>query len=80
MDKEIAIVIGVCLGLIALVVGGVMLASNIMGSYQCESYSRITGKNTKWNTLDICYVQTADGWQRWDEYKNRAIASEGLRK
>ena len=80
MDKEIAIFIGSSLAVVALIVGGIMLAANIMGSYRCESYSRITGKNTKWNTLDECYVQTADGWQRWDEYTKRAIASEGLSK
>ena len=80
MDKELAVAIGVILGVLALIGGGIMLLSNIYGSYQCESYSRLTGKNTRWNTLDICYIETAQGWQRWDEYTKRAIASEGLRK
>ena len=80
MDKELAVAFSALLGALALIGAGIMLASNIMGSYQCESYSRITGKNTRWNTLDICYIETAEGWQRWDEYTKRAIASEGLKK
>ena len=80
MVKEIVIVLGACLAIIALIVGGIMLIVSIIGSYRCESYSRITGKNTQWNTFDNCYIETAQGWQRWDEYTKRAIASEGLSK
>ena len=47
--------------------------------YQCSNFQAITGKATKYATLDSCYILTAEGWQRWDEYKARAVASEGLK-
>ena len=58
--------------------GLICWGSNSYGRYQCTQYEAVTGKQTKWVTLDECYVKTADGWQRWDEYKARATASEGL--
>ena len=56
----------------------ISLVLNCLESHQCSNYERMTGKQTKWLTLDACYVQTDAGWQRWDEYKIRNIASEGL--
>lgn len=64
----------------ALLIGGALIVVDFYGSYQCNTYHKVTGKNVRWATLDICYIETADGWQRWDEYTKRAIASEGLRK
>lgn len=64
---------------ISLVVGGLMLGANYWESYKCGNYEEVTGKATKWIFMDECYVQTDAGWQRWDEYKDRAIASEGLK-
>lgn len=49
-----------------------------MVRYQCGNYEKTTGKQTKYIFADACYIKTDDGWQRWDEYKARAIASEGL--
>lgn len=56
------------------------LFSNFYGGYQCGNYAAITGKETKWLAFDSCYVKTERGWQKWDEYTARAIASEGLKK
>lgn len=64
----------------ALFIGGILGTVDIYGRYQCNNYKEVTGKNAKWKTLDVCYIETADGWQRWDEYTKRAIASEGLKK
>ena len=47
-------------------------------SYNCSSYAEMTGKRTEYKWFDSCYVETKDGWQRWDEYKVRAAASEGF--
>lgn len=69
-----------CLFLLA--VGGLAglagLGSAAYTNYQCSNYQKVTGKETKYVLFDTCYVQTADGFQRWDEYKIRAAASEGL--
>lgn len=46
--------------------------------YQCSNYQEITGRETKWATMDSCYIKTDAGFQRWDEYKARAVASQGL--
>ena len=59
--------------------GGLMLGANGWEQYTCNNYERVTGKETKWVFMDECYVSTTVGWQRWDEYKDRAIASEGLK-
>jgi hypothetical protein len=80
MDRDLAFILGGFALSILLLICAVMFASNVYGSYQCASYERITGKKTMWQTLDICYIQTADGWQRWDEYTKRAVASEGLKR
>lgn len=55
-----------------------VLIAEIASRYQCNNYEEATGKETKYLLLDSCYVKTDAGWQRWDEYKNRSIASEGL--
>ena len=68
--------------IIGLLRGGIMItlgAANYWASYKCGNYEKVTGKATKWIFMDDCYVQTDAGWQRWDEYKDRAIASEGLK-
>lgn len=55
------------------------VGSNEYSRYQCSNYERIAGKETRYANFDTCYVKTAQGFQRWDEYKLRAAASEGLR-
>lgn len=72
--------IGIACGIIAVFILAALALIDLYGSYQCSAYHKITGKAVKWQTLDICYIETPDGWQRWDEYTKRAIASEGLRK
>lgn len=69
-----SIIVAVLVAVLLVTVG----VPEVIGRYQCSSYERITGTATKYNTLDTCYVQTDAGWQRWDEYKARIIASEGL--
>lgn len=58
-------------------VGSLLFVANLFMAYQCENYQTITGKETKYAQLDSCYVKTPQGWQRYDEYKMRIIASEG---
>lgn len=58
----------------------VIYLGNKYSSYQCSNYSRITGKETIYAEFDTCYIKSEQGYQRWDEYKARAIASDGLSK
>ena len=78
--KEIIIFIGVGLCFAFAAIFGIVFFANEVSKYQCESYSKITAKETKYNNWDICYIKTQEGWQRWDEYKYRSISSEGLKK
>lgn len=40
-------------------------------SYKCDQYSKITGRLTKYNYFDECYVYGEDGvWYTMDEYKS----------
>ena len=55
-----------------------MLGRNEYGRYLCSNYERIAAKETSYANFDTCYIKTAQGYQRWDEYKIRAAASEGL--
>lgn len=64
--------------LIGSVIGLLTVGLNYFNAYQCENYEEITGKRTKYANFDACYIETAEGFQRYDEYKARAVASEGL--
>jgi hypothetical protein len=61
-----------------LMIVGVLLLANFYGEYICGSYSEMTGKATKYQTLDSCYINTENGWQRYDEYKMLNIAKDSL--
>ena len=63
-----------------VVVGIFLVGINEFTRYQCNNFHRITGKNVKYANMDACYIETPTGYQRWDEYKLRAAASEGLLK
>lgn len=70
------LIVAVCA---ALALGLLIGASDAVARYQCGNFQKITGKETRYALLDSCYVSTSEGWQRWDEYKVRAVASEGLK-
>jgi hypothetical protein len=56
--------------------GSVALMMNAYGRYQCRNFAEQTGIHTQWKTLDVCYVQTPRGWQRYDEYIARSVTNE----
>ena len=58
------------------IIGGIGLAGNEYGKYVCRNYEQITKLETKWVTLDTCYINTPGGWLRYDEYKARAYTNE----
>jgi hypothetical protein len=78
-NGELAILLGLG-GVFVVFIGGILLLGDLWGRYQCSNFEKITGKQTRYATMDICYINTKDGWQRWDEYKLRAAASEGLKE
>lgn len=65
---------------LAAVFGGILLlalaGADLEGRYECYSYQKVTGIETKWRFLNACYVKTPNGWQRWDEYKLRNITHQ----
>ena len=72
----IAVILMFLMGIFSLLI----IPSEIYGRYVCSNYEDMTGKQTNWVAFDSCYVLTDDGFQRWDEYKSRVTASEGLGK
>jgi hypothetical protein len=74
----VAIPMAAILGVGVLCFGALFLVSDQYVQYQCGNYTRATGKETRYMRFDSCYINTESGWQRWDEYKMRAAASEGL--
>ena len=79
MKDIIMFFIAVTTGL-TLLFGGLAVMVNVYIEHQCNNYQQIAGRETKYASFDACYIKTDSGWQRWDEYKARAIASEGLKK
>lgn len=57
---------------------GLLVGGNEYIRYQCSNYEIVTGKETRYVNYDACYIKSAQGFERWDEYKGRSIASEGL--
>jgi hypothetical protein len=43
---------------------------------QCNNFEEMTDIKTYYKHFDACYINTASGWQRWDEYKMRAATNE----
>lgn len=62
----------------AILMSFMLIPFYYLSKYQCSNYQETTGLKTKYKIFDSCYIQTKSGWQRWDEYKMRATASEGL--
>ncbi len=74
--KELFCMVSVPIGLLILALVPVVAVK----AYQCGHYETMSGKQTSFEWFDGCYVKTDSGWQRWQEYKFRAAASEGLRE
>jgi hypothetical protein len=68
--------VGMPVGVVVAFVGTLFVLGNFYSEYQCSAYQKITGVETRYSQFDVCYVNTKSGWQRWDEYKARIIASE----
>ena len=54
----------------------IIIPMNAYNNYACKNYEKVTGKQTVFMQFDSCYVMTAAGFQRWDEYKLRSITNE----
>ena len=72
----IAVILTVLIGIFSLFI----ISAEMYGRYVCSNYEDMTAKQTNWVAFDSCYVLTDAGFQRWDEYKSRVTASEGLSK
>ena len=75
MLKEFLLVIALPATVLSSII---FFVGEVHGSYQCNNYSDMTGKNVKYIIFDICYIETEDGWQRYDEYKSRNIGRDSL--
>lgn len=77
--QDFLIVVGIVLGLAFVVFTTVLGTAHALEGYACRTYSEVTGRKTQFRFIAGCFVETDSGWQVWDEYKARAIASEGLK-
>lgn len=75
-DKEMLVVFGIVALAVVVLFGGIVLASDLSNRYSCNNYEKVGGVETRYVTLDTCYINTERGWQRWDEYKVRAFTNE----
>ena len=62
-----------------LLVWGLLSLANAMEKRECNFFEEITGKPTKYHSFDTCYIQQEGEWMRYDEYKARMTALEGLK-
>lgn len=80
MIRELSVVIGLVFLTVAPIFAGIFVAVDFWVGYQCKSFGEVTEKETRYMNFDSCYVKTPSGWQRWDEYKVRAMASEAAKE
>ena len=78
MRDMLELFIYVILPIVILIIIAVIVG-NEYNRYTCSNYEKITNKKTRYVNFDSCYVKTKQGYQQWDEYKSRIIASEGLK-
>ena len=62
-------------GLMVIIAPIVWLA-NWYDSAQCDTYSQVTGRDTKYRT-GMCYIKDGDTWYAWQEYKLRNATTGG---
>jgi hypothetical protein len=75
-ELEIWVVVVLLLIALAVFFSGIIGLNNMHRRYQCAQYERLTGIPTVYSNWDVCYVETKDGLQRWDEYTMRAATNE----
>jgi len=75
MDEDNVFFLKTAISGIIIILSIFVIADRIC-AYQCSNYEKITNKETKWMFLDSCYINTDNGWQRWEEYKMRAVTNE----
>ncbi len=51
----------------------------LIGSYECRTYDRETGRETKFVGL-TCFVRSNESWYTCSEFRNIIIAKEALEK
>mgnify|MGYP003495126425 FL=1 len=73
---DICIIVGGVLVIIAILVS----LANLVGMYQCDNYSKMTGKEVQYVFADTCYVREGNTFMRWDEYKAYISGYKGLDK
>ena len=69
------------LGIFSIFVIGVfviLLIGHLYSDYVCSNYEVITGIETKHVVMDTCYLNTENGWQRYDEYIARVTTKDSL--
>lgn len=76
--REVALIVSIAFIFFAILGGSVAAITEAVANHQCTTYERFAGIGTRRAIFDVCYVNTEDGWQRWDEYKARSTAKDAL--
>ena len=67
---------------IILFVSAILVAAVVgvdqYGQYQCNNYQKLSGTETRYASFDACYVKNKGKFERWDSYKAKATAENGL--
>ena len=71
-DKLYLILIAFLISLIPTILFG----ADQYQQYQCNNYSEITHKETKYKHFDSCYIKVGNTYQRWNEYLYRSATNQ----
>ena len=79
MDKtDLKLIVGFLLT-VFIICTAAAVSINYYNEYLCNSYGKVTQRNTEWVFMNACYVEASDNfWLTLAEYKNSIIAHRGL--
>lgn len=69
MDRESAIFFGWVFGIVAAIILAIIGLCEVHGRHTCHQYQQVTGVETRWVALDVCYVNYKGEWLRYGEYR-----------
>lgn len=62
-----------------LIGGATFTIADAFRQYDCNAYSEVTGRETRYVDFNTCYVRYGDEWYSLDEHKAIVIARENLK-
>lgn len=76
--QEISAILLLVAGAFAISFCIVIVIIEPISSWRCSQYQEATGRDTKYQRFDKCYVKSNSEWYTLDEYKMSIAAKDSL--